>query len=192
MKDLDKIINFCVEMDKLKTIYRQTPIITEDRYENDAEHSFHVALMAAMLSEYADREVNTCKVVQMLLVHDLVEVYAGDTYAYDEEAKKSQKEREMKAAEKVFCMLPQELGEKFKGLFLEFDEMKTDDALFANTIDRIQPMMLNFYGGGGSWREHHVPIEKIYKRLEPAKEISERLYNFGKSMVDSFYEKGLK
>lgn len=94
MKDLDKIINFCVEMDKLKTIYRQTPIITEDRYENDAEHSFHVALMAAMLSEYADREVNTCKVVQMLLVHDLVEVYAGDTYAYDEEAKKSQKERD--------------------------------------------------------------------------------------------------
>lgn len=192
MNDLEKIINFCVEVDKLKSVYRQTPIINEERYENDAEHSFHVALMAALLSEYAERKVDTFKVVKMLLIHDIVEVYAGDTYAYDDEAKKSQKERELKAADKIFGLLPEEICREYKNLFLEFDDMKSDEALFANTIDRIQPMMLNYYGGGGSWREHHVPIEKIYKRLEPAKEISQKLYNFGKNMVDSFYEKGLK
>lgn len=189
MERLQKQMEFCQIIDAEKQIGRQTYLADASRKENDAEHAWHMAIMALLLSEYSNEEIDVLKTVSMLLIHDLVEVYAGDTYAYDEEAKKSQKERELAAADKLFAVLPEDQGEKFRKLWEEFEERKTPEAKFARTLDNVQPTMLNNASDGKSWAERGVKLSQILNRNAITGEGSEELWkyafhNFIKPHVD--------
>lgn len=140
---IEKQFEFCREIDKEKFIGRQTYLTDRNSKENDAEHAWHMALMAVLLSEYSNEPIDVLKTVTMLLLHDLVEIDAGDTYAYDEEAKKTQKQRELAAADRIFGLLPEDQQEKLRGLWEEFEAESTPEARFARTLDNIQPTMLN-------------------------------------------------
>ncbi|MDO5713432.1 MAG: HD domain-containing protein [Tissierellia bacterium] len=183
---LDNKLKFIIEVDKLKTVNRMTSIIGNSRKENDAEHSFHVALMAHVLASYADRPIDPNRVSKMLLIHDVVEIDAGDTFAYDEEGYKDKEEREEKAAKRLFGLLNDD-GEYYR-LWREFEDMETDDSLFANGLDRLQPMLLNYFNGGGTWKSHNITKEKVYKRLEPLQKISITLWNLGTKYIDDYFE----
>lgn len=175
---IDKLFRFIGEIDKEKQIGRQTYLSDGKRKENDAEHAWHMAIMTLLLSEYANEEIDVLKTISMLLIHDIVEIDAGDTYAYDEEAKKTQKEREAKAAERIFGLLPKEQGEKLKRLWMEFEACETAEAKFARTMDNIQPIMLNAATGGKAWEEHKVTLRQILKRNERTKEGSGVLWQY--------------
>ena len=159
----DKQLAFALEIDKEKNVLRQTHLSGHGRREDDAEHAWHMAVMAYLLKEYANEKIDISRVV-MCLVHDLVEIDAGDTYAYDEEGKKTQREREEKAADKIFGLLPQDQAEEFRGLFEEFDACKTPEARYAHTMDNLQPLLLNDSNDGGDWMEHDVSFSEIWKR----------------------------
>ena len=175
---LQKQFDFIEEIDKEKLIGRQTYISDGKRKENDAEHGWHMAVMAILLSEYANETIDVLKTVTMLLIHDIVEIDAGDTYAYDTEGKKTQRQREEKAAERIFGLLPDDQGEKFKALWEEFEEGETAEARFAHTMDNIQPMMLNAKTDGKAWVEHSVALSSILKRNEKRAKGSERLWEY--------------
>jgi len=187
---LNKDIQFILELDKMKSILRQTSLIDGSRNENDAEHSWHIAVMAMVLSEYANKEIDVCKAIKMLLVHDIIEIYAGDTFCYDTEANKSKKERELEAADRIFGILDQDKGRKIRELWEEFEEMKTDEAIFAAAMDRMQPLFSNYYSGGGTWKKYNVKREQVYKRMEPIKYASKQLWEFTVSMIEDAIEKG--
>lgn len=186
-----KDIDFIVELDKMKSILRQTSIIGEERREDDAQHSWHISVMAMLLAEYANEKVDVCKVIKMLLTHDLVEIYAGDTFCYDKVGNSDKKERELKAAEKIFGMLEEDKGKELRVLWDEFEEMKTPEALFAASMDRLQPMLNNYNNNGGTWRKFNVAKEDIYKRINPVKESSQELWNFVQYMIEDAAEKGM-
>lgn len=175
---LKKQFDFCKEIDKEKFIKRQTYLSDKEHKENDAEHAWHMAVMTLLLSEYANEEIDVLKTVSMLLIHDLVEIDAGDTYAYDEEAKKTQKERELAAADRIFGLLPEDQGKKFRALWEEFEACETPEAKFARTMDNVQPMMLNHATDGKSWKERGVQLSQILKRNERTKEGSKELWNY--------------
>lgn len=178
MKDIDKIFDFAKEIDKEKEIVRKTFLADGSRKENDAEHAWHMAIMTILLSEYANEEIDVLKTITMLLIHDIVEIDAGDTYAYDEEGKKTQREREEKAAERIFGLLPEEKGEYFRNLWEEFEEYKTPEAKFAHTMDNIQPAMLNAASGGKSWREHEVHFSQILNRNAKTMDGSKAIWDY--------------
>ena len=178
MDRLEQQFEFIREIDKEKFIGRQTYLSDGRRKENDAEHAWHMAIMTILLSEYANEEIDVLKTVTMLLIHDIVETDAGDTYAYDEEAKKTQKEREQKAAERIFGLLPPDQGEKFKKIWEEFEARETKEARFARTMDNLQPMMLNDATDGKAWVEHGVHLEQIMKRNQNTAEGSETLWEY--------------
>lgn len=178
MDRLEQQFEFIREIDKEKFIGRQTYLSDGRRKENDAEHAWHMAIMTILLSEYANEEIDVLKTVTMLLIHDIVEIDAGDTYAYDEEAKKTQKEREQKAAERIFGLLPPNQGEKFKKIWEEFEARETKEARFARTMDNLQPMMLNDATDGKAWVEHGVHLEQIMKRNQNTAEGSETLWEY--------------
>lgn len=178
MDRLEQQFEFIREIDKEKFIGRQTYLSDGKRKENDAEHAWHMAIMTILLSEYANEEIDVLKTVTMLLIHDIVEIDAGDTYAYDEEAKKTQKEREQKAAERIFGLLPPNQGEKFKKIWEEFEARETKEARFARTMDNLQPMMLNDATDGKAWVEHGVHLEQIMKRNQNTAEGSETLWEY--------------
>lgn len=175
---LKQQIRFCEEIDKEKMIGRQTYLSDGDRKENDAEHAWHMAVMALLLSEYSNEEIDVLKTISMILIHDLVEIYAGDTYAYDSEAKKSQKERELKAADKIFGMLPKNQGEQFRQLWEEFEKEETAEAKFARVMDNIQPAMLNALAGGKAWSEKGVKLNQILERNKNTAKGSEILWDY--------------
>lgn len=181
MNRTQKQFAFLREIDKEKFISRQTYLTDEKRKENDAEHAWHLALMTIILSEYSNEPVDVLKTVTMLLLHDIVEIDAGDTYAYDEEAKKTQHEREEKCAERVFGMLPQDQEEYFRSLWEEFEACETPEARFARCMDNIQPMMLNAATGGKAWEEHGVHIGQILKRNEITPAGSEKLWEYARN-----------
>lgn len=183
---LEDSIKFTREIEKLKGVERMTRRLSDGRRENDAEHSFHVALMAHVLAKYADRPVNADRVCKMLLIHDVVEIDAGDTFAYDVNGYKDKEERETKGAHRLFGLLGEDKEEYFK-LWREFEDMDSDDSLFANGLDRLQPMMLNYYGGGGTWKSHHIPKDQVLKRLAPLKEISTALWQYGAGLIENYY-----
>lgn len=186
-----KDIEFIVELDKMKTILRQTSLINEDRQEDDAQHSWHISVMAMILSEYANEDIDSFKVIKMLLIHDLVEIYAGDTFCYDEIGNQDKKERELVAADKIFGMLAEDKGMELRALWDEFEEMKTPEALFAASMDRLQPMLNNYFNDGGTWQKFDVPQSDIYKRIGPVKESSDELWKFVEDMLEDALEKGL-
>ncbi len=183
-------VGFLLECDKMKNILRQTLTINDRRRENDAEHSWHFALTVLVLSEYASEEVDINRVIKMALVHDLVEIYAGDTYAYDAENNKSKAERENAAADRLFSMLPRGQGTEIRSLWEEFDAEQTPDACFAAAIDRLQPMINNYYTDGESWKKHGVESGMVYKRMEPIRRASDKLWQFAAGMVEDAVKKG--
>ena len=176
MTRLEQQIAFILEIDKVKNIFRQTPLSDGNRKENDAEHSWHIALMAILLKEHAEDEVDVLKVMTMVLLHDLVEIDAGDTYAYDSVGMQSKREREVKAADRIFGLLPEDQGTYFRALWDEFEAYETADAKYAHLLDNFQPMLLNDASDGVSWREHEVKKSQIYKRNERIEETSKVIW----------------
>ena len=147
--------------------------------------------MAMILSEYANEDIDVCKVIKMLLTHDLVELYAGDTFCYDKVGNQDKKQRELAAADKIYGMLDEEKGKELRKLWDEFEEMETPEALFAASMDRLQPMLNNYYNNGGTWRKFNVAQSDIYKRISPVKKSSDELWNFVEYMLEDAFEKGL-
>lgn len=188
---LNKQFDFFREIDREKFIGRQTYLTDGERKENDAEHAWHMAIMTVLLSEYANEEIDVLKTVTMLLIHDLVEIDAGDTYAYDDNGKKTQREREEKAARRIFGLLPEDQGERLRALWEEFEAYETPEAKFAHTMDNIQPMMLNDATDGKSWVEHGVLLEQILGRNKKTAEGSKELweYAYGK-LIEPNVKKG--
>lgn len=175
---LRKQFEFIQEIDKEKFIGRQTYLSDGIRKENDSEHAWHLALMTILLSEYANEPIDVLKTVTMVLIHDLVEIDAGDTYAYDEEGLKTQKAREEAAADRIFGLLPKEQRDRLRKLFFEFEEGKSAEARFAHTMDNIQPAMLNHVTDGKAWVEHGVHLSQILKRNAHTKDGSEVLWDY--------------
>ena len=178
---LEKQFDFCREIDKEKFIKRQTYLSDGQQKENDAEHAWHMAIMTLLLSEYANEEIDVLKTVSMLLIHDLVEIDAGDTYAYDEEGKKTQRQRELAAADRIFSLLPEDQQEKFRNLWDEFEEGETAEAKFAHTMDNVQPAMLNAATGGKAWEERKIRLSQILERNQHTAEGSEILWNYSRN-----------
>ena len=186
---LKKQFAFFQEIDKEKEIFRQTYLADASRKENDAEHAWHMAIMTVLLSEYANEEIDVLKTVTMLLIHDIVEIDAGDTYAYDPEGKKTQKERERKAADRIFHLLPDDQADKMYELWEEFEAQQTPEAKFARTMDNIRPMMLNDASNGLSWDEHQVKLSQILKRNERTADGSEQIWEYAK---EEFLQKNIQ
>ncbi len=175
---LKKQMEFCLEIDKEKFIKRQTYLSDCRTKENDAEHAWHMAIMTILLSEYSNEKIDVLKTISMLLIHDLVEIDAGDTYAYDEKGKESQKERESKAAERIYSLLPEDQGKKLLNLWKEFEEEKTPEAKFARTMDNIQPCMLNHATEGKAWGEHEIKLSQVLGRNKNTAAGSEDLWEY--------------
>lgn len=175
---LEQQIAFCKEIDKEKFIGRQTYLSDGERKENDAEHAWHMAIMTYLLREYANEEIDVLHTMVMLLIHDLVEIDAGDTYAYDEEAKKTQKQREMKGADRIFGMLPEDQQKELRAIWEEFEAGETPEAKFAHTMDNFQPTLLNCVTEGKSWEERGVRLSQILGRNAHTAEGSETLWNY--------------
>ncbi len=190
MTDFEKQISFIMELDKIKKIGRQTYLSDVSRKENDAEHSWHLALMAFVLADYANEKIDVLKTVKMVLLHDVIEIDAGDTYAYDTEGNKTKRERELKAADRIFGLLPKEQAEEYRGLWDEFEEMETAEAKFANTLDKVQPLFLNDASGGKSWEEHGVRKNQVLARNERTHEGSEKLWAYAKSLIEKNVKAG--
>lgn len=186
-----KDMEFIVELDKMKSILRQTSLINEDRREDDAQHSWHISVMAMVLSEYSNEKIDVCKVIKMLLTHDLVEIFAGDTFCYDKEGNNDKRERELIAAEKIFGMLEEDKGKELRALWDEFEEMKTPESLFAASMDRLQPMLNNYHNNGGTWGKFNVAKEEIYKRIAPLKKSSDEIWSFAEKMIEDAANRGL-
>ncbi len=190
MDRLQKQMEFIVEVDKVKKIMRQTYLSDASRKEDDAEHSWHLALMAVLLKEYSNEEVDLTKVIPMVLIHDLVEIDAGDTYAYSGESAAVTEARERKAAERVFGILPEDQGKVFRDLWEEFEAYETPEAKFAHVLDNCQPMLLNDASNGLSWTEHQVRKSQIYKRNEHTAEGSRKIWNYMQSLIQKHIDLG--
>lgn len=176
MTNLEKELEFSILLDEMKRILRRTKHIGHDIYENDAEHSFHISVMAMVFHSYCKEETDLSHTIKMLLVHDLVEIYAGDTFCYDVEANGDKFERESAAADKLFGMLPVEKGEMFRNLWKEFEEDKTPESKFANAMDRVQPLLNNLENDGGTWRNDSVKYTDVVKRMKPVAEFSQEIW----------------
>lgn len=190
MTRLEQQIQFIVEVDKVKNIFRQTYLADANRKENDAEHSWHIALMAILLKEHMKEEVDVLKVMTMVLIHDLVEIDAGDTYAYDDAGAATKREREVKAADRIFGLLPEDQRTYFRELWEEFEDYESADAKYAHLLDNFQPLLLNDASGGRSWAEHGVKKSQIYKRNERMPETSEPVWKEIQKIVEKHIEEG--
>lgn len=187
---LEKQIRFIVEADKVKNIFRQTYLADGKRKENDAEHSWHLAMMAVLLQEHMKEKADLAKVMTMVLIHDLVEIDAGDTYAYDEKGTQTKREREVKAADRIFGLLPEDQGTYFRELWEEFEAYETPEAKFAHLLDNFQPLLLNDASGGKSWKEHGVHRAQPMKRNERIPETSETVWEKMLEIFDKHVECG--
>ena len=183
-KRIEDQIDFIREVDKTKGIFRVTYAVEPGRRENDAEHAWHLAMMTMLLKEYSNTEINVERVMKMVIIHDLVEIDAGDTYAYDEEANKTKRQRELKAAERIFNLLPSDQAKELRALWDEFEEAETDDAKFANAMDVLHPVIMNDLGGGLAWREHSVTEEQARERIARIKPGSLKLFEYCSMLVD--------
>ena len=191
MKDLVKDIDFINELENMKKTLRKTKVVGTDRFENDAEHSWHVTMMALILNKYKEIDADLNRTLEMLLVHDIVELYAGDTYAYDSNGYKDKLDREKKAMEKIKEQLSQENAKKIEELWLEFEEVESEEAKFANSMDRLQPVFLNASReDGGTWKEHGIKKSQVVARLEAVKDFNVDLYSYSMDLLDESVDKG--
>jgi putative hydrolase of HD superfamily len=174
---LTKQLGFALELDKEKSILRQTHLSGRGRRENDAEHAWHMAIMSYLLREYANEDVDIAHVMLMCLIHDVVEIDAGDTYAYDAEGLKTQAAREEAAKQRIFGLLPEDQAAELMALFDEFEEYETPESKFAHAMDNLQPLMLNTSNGGGDWAEHGVNAEQVYGRQRKTALGSQRIFD---------------
>lgn len=187
---LQKQLEFCLKLDEAKNILRQTHLSHHGRRENDAEHAWHMAVMAYVLRDYANEPVDVGKLLIMCLIHDIVEIEAGDTYAYDEAGKKTQAEREATARDKLFGMLPADQAAELAGLFDEFDEGKSPEARFANAMDNLQPLILNHSNGGKDWIDHQVTYDQVFQRQSRTEAGSKVLFDYTQQVLDDHVKKG--
>ncbi len=187
---IERQIAFALEIDKVKNVFRQTHLSSHGRKENDAEHSWHMAVMAYLLKEYANEEIDIAKVMLMCLIHDIVEIDAGDTYAYDAEGLKTQKAREEAAKERIFSILPEEQRAELAALFDEFEAYETAESKFVHAIDNLQPLILNDSNDGGDWREHGVTAGQVYQRQGKTKLGSDKLFEITDGIIQKNIQKG--
>ena len=187
---LKKQLEFALEIDKEKNIFRQTHLSGNGRRENDAEHAWHMAIMAYLLREYSNEEIDIAKVMLMCLIHDVVEIDAGDTYAYDEENLKTQKAREDGAKERIYSLLPDDQKQELIALFDEFEAYETPEAKFARAMDNIQPLILNVSNEGGDWKEHAVTSKNVYGRQRKTALGSKTLFEAADELIQDQIRKG--
>jgi len=187
---MEKQLSFALEIDKVKNVFRQTHLSEHGRNENDAEHSWHMAVMAYLLREYANEKLDIGKVMLMCLIHDIVEIDAGDTYAYDSVGLQTQKAREDAAKERIFSILPEEQKREFIALFDEFEAYETAESKFAHAMDNLQPLILNNSNNGDDWRAHHVTSEQVYQRQCKTKLGSEKLFEVTDKIIQENIQKG--
>jgi putative hydrolase of HD superfamily len=188
---LARQIDFVLEIDKLKRVVRQTWHLDHSRKENDAEHSWHLAVMAVLLAEYAaEPGLDLARVVGMVLVHDLVEIDAGDTFVYDEAATRDKPEREQRAAERIFSMLPEDQAAEVRGLWEEFEARRTPEARYAAGLDRLQPLLHNYHTEGRTWREHGVTSADVLARNRHMAEGAPRLWQFAEGLIRDAVRRG--
>ncbi|QMV45230.1 HD domain-containing protein [Cohnella cholangitidis] len=191
-KRLTQQISFLVEIDKLKTVLRKTFLIDKSRLENTAEHSWHVSLMAVVLLEHAnDPTLDINRIIRMLLLHDLVEIDAGDTFAYDAKGYQDKEEREQAAANRLFGLLPEDSQDEWMTLWREFEDGVTPEAKYAAALDRLQPVIHNHYTGGVSWKKNGIVRSQVLKRLDPVRETSATLWQFTLEIVQKSIDQGI-
>ena len=189
--NLEKQIAFIKEIDKVKYILRQSKLFNSDRYENDAEHSWHLAVMAIVLAEHSDKPIDLLKVLKMVLIHDIVEIDAGDTFIYSATRNDKETEKEeLAAAKRIFGLLPEKQAEELIAIWKEFEEGETDEAKFAKSMDRFEPLLQSASNKGGTWVEHDVPYHKVYGVNKAIKNGSTTLWNYADNLLDKCVEKG--
>lgn len=189
--NLIKQINFIKEIDKLKYINRRTRLLNSDRHENDAEHSWHLAMMAIILAGHSNTEIDILKVIKMVLIHDIVEIDAGDTFIYDTQKSHTNTEEELEAAKRIFGLLPTEQAKELIEIWQEFEEGKTAEAKFAKSMDRLEPLLQNFSNNGGTWAEYNVDYQKVYDKKKIIKEGSITIWDFAENLLNESVEKGI-
>jgi putative hydrolase of HD superfamily len=190
-EDLLKQIEFIKEIDKIKYIQRKTKLFNSDRNENDAEHSWHLAMMAVVLSEYSDHKIDLLKVIKMVLIHDIVEIDAGDTFLYDKLKSHDNTEEEKKCAERIFGILPEKQATEFIEIWSEFENGTSNEAKFAKSLDNLEPILQNASNNGGTWKEFEVDYETVFQKKKVIKKGSEKLWNFTKNILTDSVEKGI-
>ncbi|WP_339865869.1 HD domain-containing protein [uncultured Algoriphagus sp.] len=184
-------VAFIKEIDKLKYIQRKTKLFNSDRPENDAEHSWHLAMMTIVLAEHSDKPIDLLKVVKMVLIHDIVEIDAGDTFIYDSTKNHTNTEEELLAAKRIFGLLPKEQAEEFIAVWEEFEAGETDEAKFAKAMDRFEPLLQNTSNNGGTWAEFDVPYQKVYDKKKAIKQGSEAIWSYAENLINESVEKGI-
>ncbi|ANE53216.1 HD domain-containing protein [Flavisolibacter tropicus] len=189
--DLLKQVNFIKEIDKLKYIQRRTKLFNSDRNENDAEHSWHLAMMTIVLAQHSDKPIDVLKVLKMVLIHDLVEIDAGDTFIYDTVKNHTNSEEELIAAKRIFGLLPEDQAEEFIAIWQEFEEGITDDAKFAKAMDRFEPLLQNTSNNGGTWKEFNVPYQKVYDKKKAIGDGSTKIWEYAVKLINESVEKGI-
>ena len=188
---IEKQIAFIKEIDKLKYIKRKTKLFNSDRRENDAEHSWHLAMMAIVLSEHSDCEIDLLKVIKMVLIHDIVEIDAGDTFIYDTVKNHTNSDEELVAAKRIFGILSQEQADEFIQIWTEFEEGESNEAKFAKSMDRLEPLLQNTSNDGGTWKEFGVKYQTVYNKKKAIKEGSSELWNFAEKLIDGAVKRGI-
>jgi len=184
-------ISFIKEIDKLKYIQRKTKLFNSDRHENDAEHSWHLAMMTIVLAEHSDKPIDILKVVKMVLIHDIVEIDAGDTFIYDTVKNHTNTDEELLAAQRIFGLLPEKQAKEFIAIWQEFEDGKTDEAKFAKTMDRLEPLLQNTSNNGGTWTEFDVPYQKVFDKKAAIKDGSATIWNYAENLINESVEKGI-
>ena len=184
-------INFIKEIDKVKYIQRKTKLFNSDRNENDAEHSWHLAMMTIVLAEHSDVPVDILKVLKMVLIHDIVEIDAGDTFIYDTAKNHSNTDEERIAANRIFGMLPKEQADEFISVWEEFESGQTNEAKFAKSMDRFEPLLQNTSNNGGTWAEFGVDYNKVYEKKKAIKDGSNSIWNYAENLINESVEKGI-
>ena len=186
-----KQVNFIKEIDKLKYIKRKTKLFNSDRHENDAEHSWHLAMMTLVLAEHSDKPIDVFKVLKMVLIHDIVEIDAGDTFIYDSTKSHTNTEEELIAAKRIFGLLPAEQAEEFIAIWQEFEEGFSDEAKFAKSMDRFEPLLQNTSNNGGTWKEFNVPYQTVYDKKKVIKNGSTSIWHYAEKLINESVEKGI-
>ena len=189
--NLLKQIAFIKEIDKLKYIQRKTKLFNSDRHENDAEHSWHLAMMTIVLAEHSDKSIDVLKVVKMVLIHDIVEIDAGDTFIYDTTKSHTNTDEELMAAKRIFGLLPTEQAAEFITIWKEFEDGMTDEAKFAKSMDRFEPLLQNTSNNGGTWVEYNVPYQKVYDKKKAIKDGSTSIWNYAEHLINESVDKGI-
>lgn len=186
-----KQIEFIKEIDKLKYIQRRTKLFNSDRNENDAEHSWHLAMMAIVLSDYSNTNIDLLKVIKMVLIHDIVEIDAGDTFIYDQNKNHDNTEEELKAAERIFGLLPEKQATEFIEIWKEFEDGITDEAKFAKSMDRLEPLLQNTSNNGGTWKEFGIKYQTVYNKKEVIKNGATELWEYAEQLIEDSVKKSI-